>query len=73
MAVDTRNRRASVIGFDTAAHLVLPAPDAGINAQDRAQLVGKYIAFYAVVAVGQPYRKRTGGIPYMRTSHHSIW
>ena len=36
MAVDTRNKRASVLGD------VLPAPNSGVNAGDRAQVLGLY-------------------------------
>lgn len=42
MAVDTRNRRASVLGFALAALAILPAPDATIDAADQQQLAYSY-------------------------------
>ena len=55
--ITTRQRRASVIGFDAAYSLVLPAPNTAVTGWDRAQLVGKYIGFTAdgAVAVGNPW------------------
>lgn len=40
--VNTRNKRAAVLGLDGSYRAVLPAPDGTINAFDRCQLVGKY-------------------------------
>lgn len=56
--INTRQRRASVIGLDVACHLVLPAPNTSVTGWDRAQLVGKYMAFTTdgvASAVGNPW------------------
>ena len=56
--VTTRQRRASVIGFDAVYSLVLPAPNTAVTGWDRCQLVGKYIGFTtdgAAPAVGNPW------------------
>jgi hypothetical protein len=50
MAVDTREKRASIIGLGLAAALVLPTPDASVVLQDRQQ-----VAFaYAGIDAGEP-------------------
>jgi len=57
MAIDTRNRRASVIGLDLLALRVLPSPDGTIDAGDRAQLAGKYRGTFEAAAGGAgPFR-----------------
>lgn len=45
MAVDTRNRRASVLGFARSGPLTLPAPDGMVGAADRAQVDYSYAGF----------------------------
>ncbi len=42
MAVDTRNKRASILGIGLVAALLLPAPDGGITAPDREQVAFTY-------------------------------
>jgi hypothetical protein len=42
-AINTRDRRASVIGLDTIPRIVLPSLDAKVGGWDRCQLTGKYI------------------------------
>jgi hypothetical protein len=42
VAIDTRNRRASILGLKLPFGRVLPNPDGLIDAQDRGQLVGEY-------------------------------
>lgn len=50
MPVDTREKRASIIGMGLAAALVLPAPDATVVLGDQQQ-----VAFtYAGIAAGEP-------------------
>ena len=59
--VNTRQRRASVIGFDAVYSLVLPAPNTAVTGWDRAQLAGKYIAFTTdgVAPAALQFRNRT--------------
>ena len=42
MAVDSRNKRASVLGFGLAALLVMPAPDGTIDQADRQHVAYSY-------------------------------
>ena len=43
MAVDTANKRASVIGYDVPFLILFPTPDGSINTQlDRMQILGQY-------------------------------
>ena len=42
MAVDTRNKRASVLGFVFPLTLILPAPDAAIVQADRQHVAYSY-------------------------------
>lgn len=42
MAVDTRNKRASVLGTALSITLVLPAPNSAIDVSDRQQLCWTY-------------------------------
>lgn len=51
MAVDTRNRRASVLGLALAARLVLPAPDGAIGQADRQHQAQAYSGISAAAAV----------------------
>lgn len=50
MAIDTRNRRASILGIGLAAALVLPLADGGITAPDREQITFTYCG----IAAGSP-------------------
>ena len=47
MAVDTRNKRASILGIGLAAALVLPAPDATVAQSDRQQTAFAYAGISA--------------------------
>lgn len=42
MAVDTRDKRASIIGFNSFAQIVLPDPDSDVDRLDRMQLAVSY-------------------------------
>lgn len=46
MALDTANRRLSMISLDLSWGRVLPLPDGSVNDGDRVQGVGKYRGFY---------------------------
>ena len=59
--INTRNRRASLIGFDAIFNVVLPASDAAITSPDKYQLAGKYIGLAAVVVAG---RKKPDRFPF---------
>lgn len=65
MAVDTRNKRASVLGIGLAFRLVLPAPDASVDTADRAHVAYSYAGLAADSPI--PYRpsvRRTARVPY---------
>lgn len=67
MAVDTRDRRMSMLGFGSLAHsFVMPNP-AGSNMDtvfERAMMLGLY---YGVsIQSGQPTERRWGGVPHVR-------
>jgi hypothetical protein len=47
MAVDTRNKRASVLGLTLAALAVLPAPDGTVAQADRQQVAWCYAGISA--------------------------
>jgi hypothetical protein len=47
MAVDTRNKRASVLGLTLAALVVLPAPNGSVSAPDRLQVSANYAGIAA--------------------------
>jgi hypothetical protein len=47
MAVDTRNKRASVLGFALVALVVLPAPNGSVSAADRLQVSASYAGIAA--------------------------
>jgi hypothetical protein len=53
VAVDTRNRRASVIGLGLSALLVLPAPDGALDLGDRQQVAACYRGIDAAVQVAR--------------------
>ena len=68
MAVDTRDKRMSMLGFGQGrgAPFVAPNPD-GTDAEDvfeRAQ----WLRFYAGISTqtGQPTIRRWGGVPHVR-------
>lgn len=51
MGLDSRNKRASALGFALAALVVLPAPDATINQGDRQQVAFSYAGILAGAAI----------------------
>lgn len=51
MGVDTRNKRASVLGLTLASLLVLPAPDTAIEQPDRQQIAYCYAGVSAMPPV----------------------
>jgi hypothetical protein len=64
VAIDTRNRRASVIGYKLPMGRVFPNPDGSLTAPDRQQLTGEYPG----IAVGAP--PATSGADMMLRHHH---
>lgn len=50
MAVDTRNKRASILGFVLASAIVFPNPDGTIDGPDRQQIAYSYSGISPVVA-----------------------
>lgn len=52
--IDTRNKRASVLGFALAALVVLPAPDAVIDQADRQHVTFSYAGISAALPVPVP-------------------
>ena len=66
MAVDTRNRRFSCLGFGQpyGTSVVFPNPDGTIDSSDRSQ----YIYLYSGIslAAGHPTMARWGGVPHVR-------
>lgn len=54
MAIDTRNKRASVIGYKLPWRGPLPLPDGEIDPGDRRHLVGEYRGFADAGAPGGP-------------------
>ena len=67
MAVDTRDKRFSMLGFAQArgAPIVFTNPD-GSDAEDateRAQYVYLYAGIDISTVTGQPYERRLGGTP----------
>ena len=66
MAVDTRNKRFSLLGFAQARGmpLVFPNPDGTLNSDDRAHFVYLYPGISIVS--GQPTMQRFGGVPHMK-------
>ena len=68
MAVDTRNKRFSLLGFGHGYGIpyVLPNPDGTIDSDDRAQLIYLYPGISIVS--GQPTMRRWGGVPHVRAA-----
>ncbi len=64
MAIDTRNKRASVIGFKNVPTSVFPNPDGSLaNQADRQQMANEYSGIAAAapaVDVGGQRRRRRG-------------
>lgn len=56
--LDTRNKRASAIGFDAIERRVYPNPDGVIDVFDRQQTAGKYAGIDTTVVVGGNRRRR---------------
>ena len=68
MAIDTRNRRASVVGLAMAITLTLPAPDGTVSQADRQHVAVSYSGVKASAALSsRPQwlmdRLRLGGAP----------
>jgi hypothetical protein len=59
MAVDTRNKRFSLIGLGLPAPRILPGPSGAITAADRAMLLFLY---YSALAAPPTYAPRVGTI-----------
>ena len=55
MALDTRNKRASVLGVTLVALVILPAPDASMAQADRQQVAVCYAGISAGVLVAYDY------------------
>jgi hypothetical protein len=51
MAIDTRSRRASVLGITLAALVALPAPDGTVGQPDRQHVAACYPGIAATAAV----------------------
>jgi len=68
MAVDTRDKRFSMLGFGQPHGLpyVLPHPDGTVDAADRPQLLRLYHGSGISIVGGHPVRTRWGGVPYVR-------
>lgn len=49
--MDTRNKRASALGFALAALVILPAPDATVSQDDRQQAAFSYSGIAAGAAI----------------------
>lgn len=54
MAVDTRNKRASVLGLTLAALVVLPAPNGSVTAPDRLHVSACYAGIAATGVLVSP-------------------
>lgn len=52
MAIDTRDKRASVIGFSRPSGMTLPNPDGGLNQGDRQQVAYSYRGIAAAAPGG---------------------
>lgn len=59
MAVDTREKRASVIGLGRAGRVVLPVPDATVGQADRAQTSWCYAGISAALVFLVPILRVT--------------
>jgi len=63
MAVDTRNKRASLVSFALPFGRVFPAADGAISTADR-----KHLGFsYPGIAAGAPSEEASEGIPFSPT------
>ena len=61
MAVDTANKRFSIVHFGCPWRGILPIPDGSLDAGDRIELEYLYRGFFDVWAVTQLYQRRIGG------------
>lgn len=59
MAVDTRNKRASILGIGLAAAIVFPNPDATVAQADRQQCARVYAGIDAGEGQVSPYKVLT--------------
>ena len=68
MAVDTRNKRFSLLGFGQGHHVpyVVPNPDGAIDDVDRPQWLSLYHGSGITIITGQPTINRWGGVPHVR-------
>lgn len=60
--VDTRNKRASALGFALAALVVLPAPDATVDQADRQHVAFSYAGLSAQPPIPIPGMTRARGV-----------
>lgn len=68
MAIDTRSRRASVLGVATPWLLVLPEPDNTVGSEDR-----QHVAYaYAGIAAGEATSTETSPIAYNPAVLHAL-
>lgn len=71
MAIDTRNKRASLLGLALALRLVPPAPDAALDIGDRAHLAYLYsgLSVAAAVSLDHACVRRLASDTPIRTLH----
>ena len=72
MAVDTRNKRASVLGVAMAVTLVLPAPDGAVAAADQNHTAYSYAGITADNPVPTLAAQTCLSITALRTSAVSV-
>lgn len=66
MAVDTREKRFSMLNFWDGTHiLVTQEPDGNVDETDRATLLDLYSGIALAGAVGQPIMRRWGGLNWL--------
>lgn len=58
MAIDTRDKRASVLGTNNYSVLSLPLADGGLNAGDREHTAALYRGIAAITVTPRPYYYR---------------
>lgn len=68
MAVDTRDKRFSLLGFGQAhgAPVVFPNPDGAVGDVDRPMWIYLYHGSGISITSGHPTMRRWGGVPYVR-------
>jgi hypothetical protein len=66
MAVDTRDKRFSMIGFGPSGQFATPNPN-GANMDTGAERAMMLHLYYGIsISSGQPTERRWGGVPHMR-------